>query len=135
MDFEFRFHHIGAAVNSIDETLKVLKQFLGAELLSDPIFDPLQNANLILVKVGGLRVELVSGEKVSRFLSQEKGLSFYHVCYEVKDFDKFIEKYRNIKGVILVSSPQPAILFNYRRVVFFMMKGLGLVEILEGIEK
>lgn len=127
------FHHMGAAVNSIDDSLKILREFFQAEELSDVVFDPLQEVNLVLVKVGGLVIELVSGKTVSRFVSDKKGLNFYHACYETKEFDKTIDEYSKASGVILVSPVKPAVLFNRRRVAFFMVGGIGFVEILEGV--
>lgn len=129
---KFKFNHIGAAVNDIQETIKTLKNFLDAKLLSDIVFDPIQNVNLILIDVKGITIELACGEKVRRFLIQKNGLNPYHICYEVRNFDKIITKYKNTPGLIMVAPPVPAILFNNRRIAFFIKKDIGLIEILEG---
>ena len=135
INFEFRFHHIGFAVHRMDNILITSKKFPMVELLSDIVFDPQQNVDLVLAKIGQLTIELVCGEKVSRFVSERNKLAFYHLCYEVKDFDSFIKEYSNIKGVILASHPQPAVLFDQRRFSFFMVKDFGLIEILEDNKK
>lgn len=129
---KFKFNHIGAAVSDIQETIKTLKNFLDVKLLSDIVFDHIQNVNLVLINVKGITIELVCGEKVNRFIVHRNVLNFYHLCYEVKNFNKTIDKYNNTKGLIMVAPPVPSILFNNRRIAFFIKKDIGLIEILEG---
>ena len=133
MRYELDFHHVGAAVLDIGKTVEKMREsFLDARLISGIVSDPNQNADVALVRAGGLLIELVSGSAVSRFVSEkESGVNFYHVCYQTDEFDKAVSDYSRAAGAILASPPKPAALFDQRRVVFFMVKGMGFVEILE----
>lgn len=130
MDNNLHFNHIGAAVSSLDKTIDILKNYFECKPLSNIVFDPIQKVNLALINIGGVNIELVSGKKVSRFLVHKCELNFYHICFEVKNFNKTIEKYNKTEGLIMVAPPVPAILFNNRQIAFFIKKDIGLVEIL-----
>jgi len=132
MDYRLNFHHIGSAVKDLKKAAESFKRFLNAEFQSNVVSDPVQKVDLMLIKVGGVAIELVSGDKVSRFISSDSQSSPYHVCYEVDDFDRFVDEYSRKDGAILSSPPEPAVLFNGRRVAFFMVRGVGIIEILEG---
>ena len=47
------------------------------------------------------------------------------------DFDGMIKAINDSDDYIMVTAPQPAILFNSRRVAFFYSRDDGLIEILE----
>jgi methylmalonyl-CoA/ethylmalonyl-CoA epimerase len=56
----------------------------------------------------------------------------YHLCYEVPRIDTALEAIRGTIGTPrCVSEPKPAVLFDGRRVAFYLMSGCGLVELLE----
>jgi len=66
--------------------------------------------------------------KVKNFL--KKGISIYHICFEVNNLEKYIENLTN-NGCILISSLTPAILFKGRKVVFLVTSMGFLIELLE----
>jgi len=122
-----KYHHIGIACKDVEKTKEWIRQTHTIENESDPIYDPLQKATLSLIQVqNNMLIELISGEKVLKLI--KSGVSFYHICYSVKDFDKSSEILKK-NGCLLVSSPHEAILFNKRKVAFFYTP-LGLIEIL-----
>ena len=119
-----KFHHIGIATNDIEKSLNFLKNQFKIVSISKKIFDEKQNAYLMLVKTEDMTYELVSGEMVKNLI--KKNITYYHICYEVKNLEKAIKQ---IDG-ILVSPPKEAILFNNRKVAF-LITPLGLIELLE----
>lgn len=123
-----KVHHVGIACQDIEEAIENFKKFHLITWKSGIVTDALQHANLCIVKSDlGMDVEFISGEQVSKLL--KKGISYYHICYEVISLDDVIEDFVR-KGAIMVSEPKPAILFENRRVCFLYLP-YGLVELLE----
>ncbi len=123
-----RLHHIGIASQNIDESVKDYYQYHDVKKKSSKIYDELQKAELVFIETNeGVNIEFVQGQPVDNILA--KGISFYHICYEVNDIKKSIEDLRT-KGAIIVSPIKPAILFDNRNVAFLYTKS-GLIELLE----
>ncbi len=58
--------------------------------------------------------------------------SIYHLCYETENLDASLEAMKAAEfRMLCISAPKPAILFNNRRVSFYMVKGFGIIELLE----
>ena len=103
-------HHIGIACRDIDQTVQSLKKNYDIASVSKIIFDERQNAKLCLVETNnGITIELIAGSTVSNLL--KKGISYYHLCFSVKDIFAEIKRLKS-NGAIIVSPPKPAILFN-----------------------
>lgn len=123
-----KVHHIGIACHDINQAIEELKQFHTIIWQSEIVEDPLQNAHLCLLKTDmGLDFEFISGPQVERML--KKGITYYHICYEVKHIEKAIEELSS-KGAKVASEPKPAILFNNKRVAFLFLP-YGLIELVE----
>ena len=130
-----RFSHIGVAVPNIEQALLVYQQVFGYAVLSGPFDDPTQRVSVCFIGTGipgDLIIELVSplGENspVNKILA--KGVSAYHVCYEVDDIDQILADVR-IKGCVVVSKPVPAVAFEGRRIAWFYTPTRQLVEVVE----
>lgn len=124
-----KFHHIGIAVENIEQALCSLKQQYPVIETTDIIWDESQNASLCMATLeDGFKIELVSGETVKGWI--KRGQSLYHVCYQVNNLDIELEKRCQYAGNVLVSSPKEAELFHKKRVAFIKTE-LGLVELLE----
>jgi len=119
------FHHLGVATQSINNSFAFLKENFDIVEHTDIVYDPIQKAELMLVTTKDINIELVSGEAISGFIDKQQ--SYYHVCYEVTDIDKSLNSFKNS---IVISSPNKAILFDNRSVVF-LYTPIGLVELLE----
>jgi methylmalonyl-CoA epimerase len=80
-------HHLGVAVEDLDEALETYRRFFGAELEHRGRL-PGQGVEAVSVLVGAGRVELVAalGEDtpVGRFLAK-RGPGMHHVAFEVPD--------------------------------------------------
>lgn len=129
---EFRFHHIGVAVNSIEATASVYEQ--GGYKRSSSIFDPIQNVNICWLTQDGMpTIELLApvDEKspVNKTLDKV-GVTPYHCCYMVENLEEATAKLRKQKYII-VSKPAIAVAFCGSRVCFLFNKNVGLIELVE----
>jgi methylmalonyl-CoA/ethylmalonyl-CoA epimerase len=129
---DFRFHHIGIAVNNIDETAEI---YLAAGYnKTDTVYDPLQHVHICFLNKDGMpTLELLAPEDdtspVSKILTKN-GVTPYHCCYEVDDIEDAMERLRKMRYII-VSKPLPAVAIDGRRVCFLFNKVVGLIEIVE----
>jgi len=126
------FHHVGIAVQSIEETAK---WYAGMGYsLSDTIEDPIQNVRIAFLKRDDSPLlELVQPvDKTSPVCNilKKVGVSAYHTCYETINIQKTIEDLENQDFKILVE-PVEAIAFNYRKISFLYHLDIGLIELLE----
>jgi methylmalonyl-CoA/ethylmalonyl-CoA epimerase len=123
-----KFHHLGVATENIEfEVQRLRKLFPGLKNLKK-CFDPLQDVELCLLELGGVKIELVSGEKVKNYIKRR--VKVYHICFEVDNLERRIEDLVNA-GCMLVSSPKPALLFGGRKVCFMITPMGFLIELLE----
>lgn len=128
----FRFHHIGVAVKSIEETSNIYMR--GGYHCSSSIFDPIQNVHICwLTKEGMPTVELIApvDDKSPINKTLEKvGVSPYHFCYVVDKLENAVAELRKQK-YIMVSKPAEAVAFCGSRVCFLYNKNVGLIELVE----
>mgnify|MGYP006074581307 FL=1 len=125
------FHHIGIAVNNIENAQKSYEK-LGYKMTLT-IIDPIQNVKLcFLDKSDSPIIELVcpidDKSPVVSILKNNNAMP-YHTCYEVFDIDLEIKKLKK-NGYIQVSKTSPAIAFENRLVCFLYNKNIGLIELL-----
>lgn len=125
-----KFHHIGIIVHDIIE-------FESKMIYEDKIcevFDPLQNANLVLYRnFGNSFIELIQPvDETSftwNFLQKNANFGFHHLCYEVKNLN-ILEEIKIKYKLISVLGPLPALLFNGKRVAFFYSRNKTIIEFL-----
>lgn len=123
-----KVHHIGIACSNIEEAIVEFTKYHTILKRSDIVYDALQDAYLCMVTTDmGLNFEFIAGDQVVRMV--KKGISYYHLCYEVEDMNRTIQDYTN-QGAILISKPKPAILFEGKQVAFLYLS-YGLVELVE----
>jgi len=120
-----KFHHIGIATKDMDKSLDWITRQFNIKNISQRIYDKNQDAFLQMIETSDVKIELVSGKTVDRFI--QKNITYYHICYEVEDIEKSIKSFEKS---ILISKPTPAILFD-ERMVAFLMTPIGIVELLE----
>ncbi len=93
-----RFHHVGVAVESIDDALAYYRDIFGFEQISDPIeVEPEQVRVCFIRAEPGVLIELVEGIGDSspvRDLLSRFGAGTYHICYQVDDLDHAIGELR-----------------------------------------
>jgi methylmalonyl-CoA/ethylmalonyl-CoA epimerase len=130
-----RLHHVGFVVASIEKSGGPFAESAGAVWDGVIFEDPIQQAKVSFLKVGGRgepMIELVepAGEKspVAGFLTKGGGL--HHLCYEVESLDRRLEWCRERKN-LLVRAPAPAVAFGGRRIAWVYTRQKLLVEYLE----
>jgi len=128
----FRFHHIGIAVRSIEQTSAIYVS--GGYCISSVIADPQQNVNICwLSKEGMPLIELLEpiDETSPVCKTLEKiGVTPYHICYVVDNIEETLYELKKMKYVV-VAKPAEAIAINNCRVCFLFNKNVGLIEIVE----
>ena len=129
---EFKFHHIGIVVRSIED---YLKHSIFSQNIQDPVYDPLQDSNIVLIETDkALFIELiepVTSEATTYDFLHRSGKSsiFHHTCFEVpnKDFVDNICKKLSIK---IFWGPHPAVLFDGKDIMFGYNKNQEIIEFL-----
>ena len=132
--FGLGFDHLGLATRDPDATLKFLRG-LGYDTPAS-VHDPLQSANLVYCTHEAMpAVEVIyAGDDPGPLdaILSAKPTDIYHQCYRSADR---LHTLSAIKAaghrVVLVSAPKPAILFGGLSVSFHLVKGFGLIEIIE----
>ena len=123
-----KFHHLGIACRNLNEAKAWVRATHPIVEEVGPVADQLQDASFITLRTqDGLLIELIAGGQVANI--SKKGISLYHICYEVSDLDKSIGDFV-AQGALVISSPKPSTLFHGRRIVFLNTL-LGIIELLE----
>ncbi len=129
------FSHIGVAVASMEQALRVYETILGYSILSGPVKDPVQNVYVCFLGTREARnpvIELVApagdDSPVNRVLA--KGIGAYHMCYEVENLEAALEELRS-KGCLVISRPVPATAFAGHRIAWFYTPTRQLMELVE----
>jgi len=82
-----RIHHLGVAVEDLDEAVETYRRLFGAELEQRDVVES-QGVEAAAVRVGESRVELLASlgaeTPVGKFLSK-RGPGVHHVAFEVSD--------------------------------------------------
>lgn len=105
-------HHLGFAVDDLDEAVATYERLFGAEVEERATGEGLAGANVL---VGGDRIELLAAEDadtpIGRFLAS-RGPGMHHVAYAVDDIDAELEALRG-RGVELIDESPRIGLFGH----------------------
>jgi methylmalonyl-CoA/ethylmalonyl-CoA epimerase len=131
------FHHLGLAVATPQPALAFLRG-LGYRP-GKAVFDPLQGVNLQICEHPTMPVVEVispgnSDGPLNALLTRSREGLVYHVCYRTADLAASLGALEAEPGLraICVSPPKPAVLFKGEPVSFYMIAGMGMIEIIEG---
>ena len=99
-----RLHHVGIAVNNLDDSAAVYERLLGVK----PLYvrdAPCQQSRAAVFKVGdGTQIELLASSgpetMVGKFI-KKRGQGLHHICFEVDDVDEDLKEMVG-KGIELV---------------------------------
>jgi len=129
------FHHLGLAVRTPDIAAKFLSN-LGYRI-GTAIYDPIQNVHVALCEHAVMpAVEIIcpgpGKTPIDRYLQQHKEGLVYHVCFAAKDLAESITALKQDRAIeaIFWAEPQEAVLFRGRKIVFCIVKDVGLIELL-----
>jgi methylmalonyl-CoA/ethylmalonyl-CoA epimerase len=126
-------HHIGVAVVDLDESIRLYRNALGAELVHRAASDS-EGLEAALLRIGDDEIELMSALRddspVGKFMAK-RGPGLHHVAYGVKDIDLALDEAR-AAGLELIDA-KPRIGLNGRRIAFVHPKSMGgvLTELVE----
>jgi len=134
--YGLKFHHLGLAVREPTAAVRFLTAL--GYVAEEEIEDPLQNVKLIMCRHAAMPdVEIIysagGASPTDRFLkSQNEGL-IYHVCYETDDLSATLSEVERQDDfrMVCVSPPKPAVLFGGRNVSFYVVVGVGLIEVID----
>jgi hypothetical protein len=130
------FHHLGLAVKEREPAAHFLTG-LGYRI-GPTILDPAQNVHLSMCAHDRMPdVEIISpadgAGPLDKLLSSHKDGLVYHVCYATPDLDGALEALESEERLSIrpISPPKEAVLFGGKRVSFYLVEGVGLIEIID----
>ncbi|MAS78705.1 MAG: methylmalonyl-CoA epimerase [Candidatus Marinimicrobia bacterium] len=129
-----KLHHIGIVVKNIQESIGELTKFLEFKETSIPMGVKSQQVNVCFLKTSDVFVELIepidNDSPVKKF--SESGGGFHHLCFEVEDITKELEKMTNGGARIIV---EPTKGFDNRIIAFVLLNmkntNCNLIELVE----
>ncbi len=129
-----RLNHIGVATPSIDASVALYRDVLGATKIHDPFDLPAQGVKVCFVDTPNTQIELIEplGEAspIHGFLAKNPAGGQHHVCYEVPDIHEAKAWFEG-KGAKVLGSPR---IGAHGTLIFFVHpKDMGgvLTEIME----
>jgi len=126
-----RVEHIAIAVNSLEQSIELLKNTFGLPLEYE---EQIGETRLAMLPVGQSYIELLEGQSpesgVTKWIS-EKGAGLFHICFEVEDIDGALAELK-AKGVKL-RDETPRIGHGGARIAFIDPSSTGnvLIELAE----
>ena len=129
-----KLHHISIAVKNIQESLGELTKFVNFESATVPTLVGSQKVNICFLKTNNVYIELIEpaeeNSPISTFTAEGGG--FHHICFEVDDIHKEIEKMVK-NGARLVVEPVKG--FDDRIIAFLLLHmkntNCNLIELAE----
>lgn len=104
-------HHLGVAVEDLDDALETYERLFGAELEHRETV-PDQGVEAAAVRVGDSRVELLASlgaeTPVGKFLSK-RGPGMHHVAYEVADLPRELARLKSEGAELIDDRPRPGL--------------------------
>ncbi|MDE1172231.1 MAG: methylmalonyl-CoA epimerase [Parvibaculaceae bacterium] len=131
-----RLNHIGVATPSIDESVKMYRDILGATSFTEKWSMPEQGVWVCFVDLPNTQIELIEpyGEDspIHGFLAKNPKGGQHHVCYEVDDIIAARDDMR-AKGCTVLGTGEPRIGAHGVPVIFVHPKDMGgiLVELMQ----
>jgi methylmalonyl-CoA/ethylmalonyl-CoA epimerase len=129
-----KLNHVGVATPSIDESVKMYRDLLGATSITDKWAMPEQGVWVCFVNLPNSQIELIEpyGETspIRAFLEKNPKGGQHHVCFEVEDIYAARDEMK-AKGATVLGEPR--IGAHGTPVIFVHPKNMGgvLVELME----
>ena len=129
-----RLNHVGVATPSIEDSVTLYRDRLGATRIGEPFDLPAQKVRVCFVDTPNSQIELLeplgADSPIARFLEKNPAGGQHHVCFEVPDIHAEVAE-MGAKGVRVLGEPR--IGAHGTPVVFLHPKDMGgvLVELME----
>jgi methylmalonyl-CoA/ethylmalonyl-CoA epimerase len=133
-----RLHHIAYVTKNVEHKADFFGRLLGFRVIAGPVVDQEQGVRVIFMGIGGeAKVELLEpigpDSPVQRFLANGGGI--YHLCFEVDDLDKTLERIIKEGHAMVVKEPVEAPAIDGKRVAFIVTAERDLIEFVESREQ
>lgn len=131
-----RLNHVGVATPSIDDSVKLYRDMLGATRIGEKFAMPEQGVWVCFVDLPNSQIELIEpyGEAspLKGFLEKNPKGGQHHVCFEVEDILAARDEMR-AKGASVLGTGEPRIGAHGVPVIFVHPKDMGgvLVELMQ----
>jgi len=127
-----KINHIGIAVNSIEDALKLYTDVLGLKLKEIEILEE-QKMRIALISVGESKIELIEPTHpegtIAKYI-EKRGEGLHHLALEVTDIESALETLKR-NGVPLIDE-KPRVSVANTKIAFLHPKGTKvLIELVE----
>ena len=127
-----KINHIGIAVNSIEDTVKLYTEVLGLKLKAIEVVKT-QKVKTAIIPVGESKIELIESTDPEGPIAkhiERRGEGLHHLALEVSDIQSALETLKK-KGIPLIDE-KPRIGMEDTKVAFLHPKGMKvLIELVE----
>jgi methylmalonyl-CoA/ethylmalonyl-CoA epimerase len=86
-----RLNHVGVATSSIERSVALFRERMGAEVVGDPFDLPAQGVRVCFVDTPNSQIELIEplgpDSPIVKFLERNPQGGQHHVCFEVPDIE------------------------------------------------
>ena len=129
-----RLNHIGIATPSIETSIALYRDLLGATMVHAPFDLPAQGVKVCFIDTPNTQIELIEplndGSPIAAFIAKNPAGGQHHVCFEVPDIHAAIADL-TAKGARVLGEPR--IGAHGTLIVFVHPKDMGgtLVELME----
>jgi len=128
-----KINHIGIAVNSIDDAVKLYTDVLGLKVQDIEVVED-QKVKTAIIPVGESKIELIESTDpegtIAKFI-ESRGEGMHHLAFEVSDIEDALGTVAN-KGLALIDE-KPRSGVENTRIAFLHPRGTGrvLMELVE----
>ncbi len=129
-----RLNHVGVATPSIERSVAIYRDLLGATAIGEPFDLPAQGVRVCFVDAPNTQVELIEPydetSPITGFLRKNPAGGQHHLCYEVPDIQAALAWFRE-KGAKILGEPR--IGAHGTPIVFVHPRDMGgvLIELME----
>jgi len=129
-----RLNHVGVATPSIEKSVALYRDLLGATKIHDPFDLPPQGVRVCFIDTPNSQIELIeplgADSPIHKFLEKNPAGGQHHVCFEVPDIHE-AKAEMEAKGAKVLGAPR--IGAHGTLVIFVHPKDMGgvLVELME----
>ena len=130
-----KLNHVGVATPSIDESVKLYRDVLGATSIGEKFAMPEQGVWVCFVNLPNSQIELIepfgADSPIHNFLAKNPAGGQHHLCFEVDDLIAARDDLR-AKGATILGTGEPRIGAHGVPIIFVHPKNMGgvLVELM-----
>ena len=129
-----RLNHVGVATPSIERSIAMYRDLLGATAIGEPFDLPAQGVKVCFIDTPNTQIELIEpydeSSPIAGFLRKNPAGGQHHLCFEVPDIDAAVADLK-AKGARVLGEPR--IGAHGTPIVFVHPKDTGgvLIELME----